>query len=695
MKTYLLTLFSVISMLNLQVFAEATNPTVKAAEEKLQRARPLDLTKIRLTGGPLKAAQDADIKYLLELEPDRMLAGYRIRAGLEPKAEGYGGWDAVDSRQLTGHIAGHYLSAISLMYAATGNEEFKKRADYIISEFKEVQDKRGNGYLGAIIDRNGTDGSELLARMAQGYIQGSGFDLNGLWSPWYTLHKTYAGLRDAYRYTGSKMALEIEIKFAKWAQDILNPLSDAQIQRMLGTEFGGMNEIMADLYADTGDEQWLKFSYKFEHESFIEPLAAHQNRLGGLHGNTQIPKLIGSIDRFAYTGNGRDIIAAGFFWDAVVQQHTFATGGHGNVENFPPADVWADVVQGSGRTAETCNVYNMLKLTRRLFEFVPNAHYADFEEKALFNHILSSINPQNSRTCYMVSVGQGVTREYQDMFRSFTCCVGTGMESHALHGEGIYYVFDKKLWVNTFLPSIADWESENVKLTVDTNFPIGETARLTIATESPKEFTMALRRPYWAGDGFSVKINGESMSNAQSGIPAQNNRGSRRGGRGGGDASNTDNTNPAPRGPSTYVEIKRTWSSGDTVELTLPKSLYLEPTPDDPNVAAIMWGPIVLAGNMDNMGTATVDSQEANRGGRRGRGGRSINVPVLVASGQPISNWLKPVEGQPGNFKTVNVGFLPDKTAKDVDLMPFYLLHDHAYTIYWNLYTKQDWESRK
>jgi DUF1680 family protein len=248
--------------------------------------------------------------------------------------------------------------------------------------------------------------------MSQGQINASGFDLNGLWSPWYTLHKTYAGLRDAYRYTGNKTALDIEIKFAEWAEKLLAPLNKSQIQQMLRTEFGGMNEIMVDLYADTGDERWLKLSYKFEHESFIDPLIQHQDNLAGMHANTQIPKLIGSIDRFAYTGNAQDIIAASYFWDAVVQHHTFATGGHGRVENFPEADAWADVVEGSERAAETCNVYNMLKLTRRIFEFIPDAHYADFHERALFNHILSSINPENSRMCYMVPVGQGVRREY-------------------------------------------------------------------------------------------------------------------------------------------------------------------------------------------------------------------------------------------------------------------------------------------
>ena len=214
-------------------------------------ARPLPLSAVRLTGGPLKRAQDLNAEYLLKLEPDRMLAYYRQRAGLQPKAEPYGGWDG-DGRNLTGHIAGHYLSGVSLMWAATGDARFKERADYIVKELKEVQDKQGDGFAGALAKVK-----EAFAEVGKGNIRSANFDLNGLWSPWYTLHKTYAGLRDAYRYTGNRTALDVEIGFAKWAEAMLAPMDDAQIQKMLGTEFGGMNEVMADLYADTGDKRWL------------------------------------------------------------------------------------------------------------------------------------------------------------------------------------------------------------------------------------------------------------------------------------------------------------------------------------------------------------------------------------------------------------------------------------------------------
>jgi len=657
MKKYVLSIILFVFLLQCHTIGAET----KNCEEITIHARPLDLSSVRLLGGPLKQAQDLDAKYLLELEPDRMLAYYRQRAGLEPKAEPYGGWDG-GGRNLTGHIAGHYLSAVSLMWAATGNERLKERADYIVKELKEVQDKWGDGYLSAL-----EGGRKCWQAVAKGDIRARSFDLNGLWSPWYVLHKTYAGLRDAYRYTGNRTALEVEIKFAEWAEKILSGLTEAQDQLMLNTEFGGMNEIMADLYADTGDKRWLNLSYRFEHRSFIEPLMRHQDILEGKHGNTQVPKLIGSADRYAYAGEPGDILAAGFFWDTVVQHHSFATGGHGKEEYFGKPDMLSDFIDG--RTAETCNVYNMLKLTRRLFSLRPDAHYADFHERALFNHILASIDPNDGRTCYMVPVGRAVQHEYQNMFRSFTCCVGTGMESHALHGYGIYYESGDKLWVNLYVPSAADWHTAGVKLQMDTDFPEGESAKLKLTLESPKEFVLALRRPAWAGEGFSVKVNGEPVPEDVI-APL-------------GDVPESGRQVKDRRLPKSgyYVELKRTWKTGDTVELTLPKTLHTEPLPDNPRRVAIMWGPLVLASDLG-----------PERQPRRGRDSRDEqpNVPVFVAAERPVADWLKPAANIPGCFRTDGVG-----QPSDVDFVPFYRLHRRTYAIYWDLLTESEWKAKQ
>lgn len=602
------------------------------------RARPLPLPDVRVTGGPLKRAQDLNGEYLLKLEPDRMMAYYRKRAGMQTKAEGYPGWDG-DGRNLTGHIAGHYLSGVSLMYAATGDLRFKARADYIVHELSKVQDKNGDGYLGAVEGLR-----EKFAEVANGNIKSTFFDLNGLWSPWYTLHKTYAGLRDAYRYTNNRTALELEIKFAAWAETVLAKLTPEQTQQMLNTEFGGMNEVLADLYADTGDKRWLTLSRRFDHHAFLDPLKRREDKLAGQHGNTQVPKMLGVLMQYIYTGDKADGVAAEFFWDAVVNHHSYATGGHGKDEYFGPPDELAQRVDG--RTNETCNVYNMLKMTRRLFALRPEIKYAEFEERALFNHILSSIDPEDGRTCYMVPVGRGVRREYQDMFRSFTCCVGSGMESHGLHGDGIYYEAKDRLWVNLYVPSTANWKTAAATMSMDTTFPEGDAATLKFKLQRPKIFTLALRRPSWAGDGFALKVNGKTFTTA-----------------------------PAP---GSYVEIKRMWKTGDTVALVLPKTLRIEALPDDRSRAALMWGPLVLAGDL----------------GPERRGGPGEPAPALVTDEKPVGEWLQPVPDRLGVFRTVNVGRDSASEPSEVEFTPFYRLHRRSYAVYWDLYTAESWANK-
>ncbi len=611
-------------------------------------ARPLPLTAVRLTGGPLKKAQDLDAAYLLSLEPDRMLAFYRKRAGLPQKAEGYTGWDA-DGRQLTGHIAGHHLSAVSLMWAATGDARFKQRADYIVSELKIAQDANGDGFAGAL-----PGVKEAFADVSKGTIRAANFDLNGLWSPWYTLHKTFAGLRDAYRHTGNQAALDIEIKFARWAATYLDPMDDATVQRMLATEFGGMNEMMADLYADTGDKRWLDLSYKFEHKAVLDPLKRGADPLSSLHGNTQVPKLVGSAARYQYAGDKADLAAATVFWDRVVNHHTFATGGHGKDEYFREPDRLGNITEG--RTAETCNVYNMLKLTRKLFALQPDIRYAEFHEQALFNHILGSIDSEDGATCYMVPVGSGVRREYADMQRSFTCCVGTGMESHALHGLGLYYENGSKLWVNVYAPSTAEWEAAGVQLHMGTTFPEGESATLTLDVRAPKSFTLALRRPSWAGDGFHVRVNGQAVAK----VPA----------------------------PGSYVEIARRWISGDRVSIALPKTIRLERLSDNPKKAVVMLGPLVLAGDL---GAAPRRRDDGDGDGVRA----AAPEPVALVTTRPPAEWLAPISGKPGAYRATGVvRTVSSQSPIEVEFSPFYAMHRRSYTAYWEVLSDEDMKAR-
>ncbi len=617
------------------------------APQKIQlQAVPLPLSSVRLTGGPLKRAQDLDAQYLLDLQPERMLAFLRQRAGLDPKVQGYGGWDG-PGRELTGHIAGHYLSAISMMYATTGDVRFKQRADTFVAELQSIQNARGDGYIGALVDAQGVDGKIKFAQLGKGEIHSGGFDLNGLWSPWYVEHKLFAGLRDAYHLTGDRTALEVEIKFAGWVEAILRNLDDEQIQRMLATEFGGMNEVLADLYADTGDPRWIRLSDKFEHHAIVDPLSKGQDILAGKHANTNIPKMLGELERYVYTGNSTDGKAAEFFFDEVSEQHSFATGGHGKNEYFGEPGKLNDMIDG--RTAESCGSYNMLKMARSLFSLHPEARYADFIERADLNAILGGQDPDDGRVSYMVPVGRGVEHEYQDKFEDFTCCVGSQMETHALHAYGIYSESGDKLWVSQYAPTTVDWTSHGVHFEMVTDMPLGDSATFRVtSTTQPRDFTLAFRRPYWALAGFAVKVNGHAVKSLS--------------------------------GPDTYIEIDRRWKPGDRVELFMPKTLRKEPLPDNTNRMAILWGPLVLAGDL---------GPEESRDTRHDGNDAPPAAPPLITAAERVDGWLKPVAGRPGVFRTADVGL-----KQDIDFVPFYELPRRRYAIYWDVFTPSEWARR-
>ncbi|HKW11876.1 MAG TPA: beta-L-arabinofuranosidase domain-containing protein, partial [Gemmatimonadaceae bacterium] len=552
------------------------------------------------------------------------------------------------------------------MYQATGDGRFKQRADYLVAELAEVQKKQQDGYLSAL-----EGGREAFARLSHGEIKSAAFDLNGLWSPWYTLHKTFAGLRDAYRHANNRTALEVETRFAEWARGVLAPLNDEQVARMLNTEHGGMNEVLADLYVDTGDARWLALSRRFEHHAFTDALARGQDNLPGKHVNCQIPKLIGSAARYEYTGDAADLMTASFFWDRVAQHHSYATGGQGLDEYFGYPDRLSQRVDG--RAAESCCVYNMLKLTRRLFSLRPDAFYADYHERMLFNHALASFDPDRVRMSYMVPVGRAEEQEYQDMLEDFTCCVGTGMENHALHGDGIYYESADTVWANLFAPSTAELRN-GVRLAMDSDFPDGDHAKVTISGHAAHPFALAIRRPGWAGDGFAVTVNGERID-----VPTIASL--RPGGAGGRDLGLDEGMLP----PSSFVTIERAWKAGDVVDLTIPKTLRLEPT-DDPRVAAIIWGPLVLAGDL---------------GPRRERAERrETPTPTsysLVAFGRPLNEWVVPAAERTGDFTARGVARAlskPNDPAGDLSLAPFYRTQERTYSVYFDVLTPVEFDAQ-
>jgi DUF1680 family protein len=594
---------------------------------------PFPLADVRLLDGPFKEGQDRAVKYLLSLEPDRFLANFRKEAGLPPKARHYGGWE---SQGVSGHAGGHYLSACALAYAATGDRQLLDRVNYFVDELAACQQANGNGYVAAI-----PNGKKVYAELAAGNIRSAGFDLNGCWVPNYTMHKVFAGLRDAYRLGGNTNSLAVERGLADWYEKTHANLIEEQMQKILVAEHGGLNETFADLYADTGDERYLKLSRRFHHRTILEPLARQEDILPGKHANTQIPKIIGLATRYELTGDANDRAAAAFFWDRVVNHHSYVTGGHCDSEHFGAPDKLNDRL--STMTTETCNVYNMLKLTEHVFGWDANPAAADFYERALLNHIRSTQHP-DGRVIYNLSLKPGHHKEYQSPYDGFTCCVGSGMENHVKYGEAIYFHDADDVWVNLYLASELRWRARGVTLRQETAFPYGDTATFMVSCERPGEWTLHLRRPYWATQGMNVRVNGEAFE-----VTAK---------------------------PSSYVALRRTWKNGDKVEVTLPMALRTESMPDNPKRIAIFHGPTLLAANLGPVNDPAASG--------------AFYVPALVTDGRPVADWVKPVAGEKLAFETKGVG-----RPRDVRLEPFFALHDRRYTVYLDEFDSAQWQARE
>jgi DUF1680 family protein len=612
------------------IFA-CSSDTINNSEELRRKVFPFDLTDVTLLDGPFKRATELNRKSLLNYEPDRLLSKFRSEAGLKPKAESYKGWEA---ETIAGHSLGHYLSGCALMYQSTNDSRFIERVTYIVDELEACQLADGEGYIGAI-----PNGKKILENeVAKGNIKSQGFDLNGIWAPFYTQHKIMAGLRDAYHLCGVRKALEIEKKFANWIGSIVDNLSDKQIQNMLRCEHGGINEVLVDLYVDTNDKKYLNLSKVFHHKVILDSLTAGIDVLPDKHANTQIPKLIGLARRYEITGDINDKKATEFFWNRVVNHHSYVTGGHGNHEYFGQPDQLRNRL--SDETTETCNVYNMLKLSRHLFQWNPRTEIADFYERALFNHILSSQHPENGRVIYNLSLEMGGFKRYQDP-ESFTCCVGIGMENHSKYGRNIFFKNEDELYVSQFISAIVNWKEKGVTVTQKSKFPQEQGTTIEIESTNRQEFTLFIRYPYWAEEGISILVNGKKQK--------------------------------VDRKSGSFISIKRAWISGDKVDVSIPFTLRLETMPDDENRIAILYGPLVMAGDL-----GPENDPDANH---------HDYVPVLFAEDQNTNLWLSTISNAVNTFK------VEDKVAqpRSFTLRPFYTTHERRYSVYWDLFNEERW----
>ena len=592
------------------------------------------LNEVKLLDGPFKKATELNIKSLLNYEPDRLLAKFRTEAGLEAKAEHYHGWE---DATLAGHSLGHYLTACALMYQTTADKQFLDRVNYIVDELEICQNADGEGYIGAF-----PEGKRVFEEeVANGDIRSAGFNLNGIWAPYYTQHKVMGGLRDAYHLCGNKKALEIEKKFADWLEGIVIDLPDSSVQKMLHCEHGGINEVLAQLYADTEDERYLKMSRIFHHKAILDSLLAGKDVLPGKHANTQIPKLTGLARRYELTGDTADRKTAEFFWDRVVHHHTYVTGGNGDNEYFGQPDKLRNRL--GSYTTESCNVYNMLKLTRHLFMWEASPEVADFYERALFNHILSSQHPEDGRVIYNLSIDMGGKKEYQDPYW-FTCCVGTGMENHSKYGRNIFFYNDKELFVSQFIAAELNWEEKGLILRQLTLYPEEQGTRLEFDCDDPVKLTLQIRYPAWAEKGVELSVNGKRKKIKQN--------------------------------PGSFISIANTWQKGDFVEMRIPFTLRLETMPDDSNRVAVFYGPVVLAGDLGPENDTNVQDL--------------LYVPVFMTKDRNPENWIDPVEGKVNTFYTKNTG-----RPRDIELRPFYTYFDRRYSIFWDLFTEEDWKARE
>jgi DUF1680 family protein len=615
----------------------------------------LPLTSVRLLdGSPFNAAVKANREYLLALEPDRLLAPFRREAGLPAKAKSYGNWE---SGGLDGHTAGHYLSALANMIASgddTPNHQLRHRLDYMLGELQACQKAFGDGYVG------GVPGSrELWKQVAAGDVDA----VNHKWVPWYNLHKTFAGLRDAWLETGNFTARDVLVHFGDWCVTLTSKLSDDQMQRMLNQEHGGMDEVMADIYAITGDRKYLTTAERFEHHAILDPLEKQRDELTGKHANTQIPKVIG-LERIAtLTGDRTADSGARFFWDTVTEHRSVAFGGNSVSEHFnDPHDFHGLLMNREG--PETCNTYNMLRLTEQLFASAPDAAYADYYERALYNHILASIDPTDPGYVYFTPIRPDHYRVYSTPGESFWCCVGTGMENPGKYGEFIYARGHDGLYVNLFIASELKEASLGLTLRQDTAFPDEERSQLTLKLDHPQTFTLYVRQPGWVARGaFTLTVNGTPETIATA--------------------------------PSSYVPLHREWRDGDRVVIGLPMHTTVEGLPDGSPWYAILHGPIVLAhpaGTWKLTGLRADDSRMAHVAA-----GPEVpldQVPVLLTDAKTIPSKVvsDPAAG-PMHFRLVDVVEPPAKEG--LTLMPFFQLQDQRYQMYWETTTRAGLAARK
>jgi DUF1680 family protein len=605
-------------------FGETLVFTRKEVSPKIQA---FQLTEVRLAPSIFEKVQEANRGYLHRLNSDRLLHNFRVNAGLSSSAQPLGGWEKPDC-ELRGHFVGHYLSACALMYSSTGDQELKAKGDSIVAELAKCQTKLSGGYLSAFpiefFDR-------LNARKK-------------VWAPFYTIHKIMAGMYDMHQHCDNKQALEVLQGIAKWADNWTAPIPEPHMQDILNTEYGGMNDVLYDLAALTGDNHYAIVGDRFTKKRFFNPLALRRDELRGLHVNTHIPQVIGAARRYEISGDERFHDVADFFWYEVTSARAYVTGGTSNGEAWlvEPRRLGAELKMNAS-TTECCCAYNMLKLTRHLYQWTGDPRYFDYYERTLMNHRLGAIDPETGATQYYLSIVPAAWRTFNTEDDSFWCCTGTGVEEFSKLNDSIYFHDENGLYVNLFIPSELDWREKQIKVSQRTKFPDSPGTTLVISASGPIAMPIHLRIPYWTGSDASVKVNGQTLD--------------------------------VRPGPASYLTIARTWNDGDRVELDLPMHLHVETMPDESTTQAVLYGPLVLAGKLGSEGLTKKIiigpmGPEVDK--------YPMQVPQLRASNADPDAWLKRTDGQGLEFRTSG-------QPADITFVPFNRLSGERYSVYWTV----------
>ncbi|HEX3747383.1 MAG TPA: beta-L-arabinofuranosidase domain-containing protein [Bryobacteraceae bacterium] len=638
-------------------------PIEFARKDVAPKVRPFDMTQVRLLPGSMfHDAQEWNRGYMSRLAADRLLYNFRANAGLSTgSSQGFPGggpsnWerpaDGTRATELRGHFTGHFLSASANLWASTGDKDAKAKGDELVAELAKCQQKLGGGYLSAFptslfewLDRlSGTATPPRTPGAPPPPVE------NTLpWAPFYTIHKIMAGMFDMYRYAGNQQALEVLTGMAGWADGWSASKSEEHMQQILNTEFGGMAETLYNLAAATNEPKWARTGDRFTKKRFVNPLALRRDQLTGLHVNTHVPQVIAAARRYEISADTRFHDAADFFYWTVTTGRTYVTGGTSNGEAWlmPPRHLAAELKR-SVATAECCCSYNMLKLTRHLYSWNPDPRYFDYFERTQLNERIGTIHPKTGWTQYYLSLTPGAWKTFCNEDQSFWCCTGTGIEEYSKLNDSIYWHDGEGLYVNLFIPSELNWAEKGLKVRQEGDFPRQAGTTLTITSAKPQAMAIRLRMPVWAA-GASVKINGKPLE--------------------------------AVADPGSYLDIHRTWKTGDRIEMSLPMHLSAEAMSDDASQQAFLYGPLVLAGDLGSEGLTDELTYGTNAPAMHSRSGRPSAPPLEVPSFQSAAadpaSWIKP-GAAPLTFHTTG-------QKKDVTLAPINSLFDKRYSVYWTV----------